>query len=100
MQPFQPPTANAISRRWVGVFLFLTIFFLPLHFHVAVTTPQLAKECSCIHGSRTEAGLAAPPAGCVPVVAYQLIEFCSETEFVFHAVSSKASRAPPSLVSL
>ncbi len=100
MKPFQPPTTDAIRRRWVSAFLFLTIFFLPLHFHVAVTTPQLAKECSCIHGSRTGAGLAAPPVRCVPVVAYQLIEFCSETVFVFHAVSTKASRAPPSLVSL
>ena len=100
MQSLQPPTTDAVRRRWVSVFLFLTIFFLPLHFHAAVTSPQLAKECSCLHGSRTEAGLAAPPAKCVPVVTYQLIEFRSKTEFVFHAVSSKASRAPPSLVTL
>lgn len=100
MKLCQSPTTNAISRYWVSVFLFLTIFFLPLHFHAAVTTPQLAKECSCLHGSRTQAGLAAPPARSVPVVIYQLIEFRSETEFVFHAVSTKASRAPPSLVSL
>jgi hypothetical protein len=100
MQPFQPLPADAAGRRWVSVFLFLTIFCLPLHFHVAVTAPQLAKECSCIHGSRTEAGLAAPPAKWLPAVTYQLIVFGFQTEFIFHAVSSKASRAPPSLVSL
>lgn len=89
-----------MSRRWVSVFLFLTIFFLPLHFHVAVKTPQLAKECSCIHGSRTQTGLAAPPVKWLPAITCQLIEICSKTEFIFHAVSTKASRAPPSLVSL
>jgi hypothetical protein len=100
MKPFQPPTTDVVSRRFVGVFLFLAVFCLPLHFHAAVATPQLAKECSCIHGSRTEAGLTAPPAKWLPAVTYQLIEFCYETEFVFHAISTKASRAPPSLVTL
>lgn len=100
MNPVRLPLDALKGRRFVGVFLFLAVFFLPLHFHAALVTPQLAKECSCFHGSRTEAGLAPPPARCVPVVAYQAIEFCSETEFVFHAVSTKASRAPPSLVSL
>ena len=100
MKSIQYPSTRWVSRRWVNVSLLITLFFLSLHFHVAVTAPQLAKECSCIHGSRTEAGLATPPAGGVPVVAYQLIESCCETEFVFHAVSTKASRAPPSLVSL
>ncbi|MGH7810376.1 MAG: hypothetical protein ACREP5_08890 [Candidatus Binatia bacterium] len=88
------------GRRLIGFFLLLAVFFLPLHFHVAVTTPQLAKECSCIHGNRTEAGLTAPPATWVPVVIYQSIELVSQTEFVSRAVSSKSSRAPPSLDSL
>ena len=100
MKPFQPPTTDAVSRRFVGVFLFLAVFCLPLHFHAAVATPQLAKECSCFHGSRTEAGFAPPPAKWLPAVTYQLIEFCFQTELVFRPVSSKASRAPPSLVSL
>ena len=100
MKPFQPPTTDAVSRRFVGVFLFLAVFFLPLHFHVAVTTPQLAKECSCIHGSRTEAGLEPPPAKWLPAVTYQLIEFCFQTELVLQAIPIKAGRAPPSLVSL
>ena len=97
MKSIQFPSPCWVSRRWVSVFLFLTIFFLPLHFHAAVTSPLLTKECSCIHGSRTDASLAAPPARCVPVVSHELIEFCSETEFVFHAIFTKASRAPPSL---
>ena len=100
MKLCRPPTTDAVSRRWVSIFLFLAVFFLPLHFHAAVTTPQLAKECSCFHGSRTQAGVAAPPARSVPVVTYQLIEFCFQTELVLQAIPIKAGRAPPSLVSL
>jgi hypothetical protein len=88
------------GRRLIGFFLFLAVFFLPLHFHAAVPTPKLAKECSCIHGSRTEAGLTAPPAKWVPVVIYQSIELDSQTEFVSRTVSSRSSRGPPSLDSL
>jgi hypothetical protein len=100
MNSIQFPSSCWVSRRWVSVCLFLAIFFLPLHFHAAVASPQLAKECSCFHGSRTEAGLAAPPAKWLPDVTYQPIVFGFQTEFIFHAVSTKASRAPPSLVSL
>lgn len=85
------------GKRVIGFFLLLAVFFLPLHFHAGVATPKLAKECSCIHGSRTQTGLTSPPAKWVPVVIYQSIDPVSRTEFVSRTVSSKSSRAPPRL---
>jgi hypothetical protein len=38
--------------------LFLTVFFLPLHFHPITATAHVTKECSCIHGARTAMGMA------------------------------------------
>ena len=94
------PLINLQGRRFVGLFLFVAVFFLPLHFHVAVAAPHVTKECSCLHGSRTEAGIAPLPALALPVVDHWPHEFISHSEFVFHVISSKASRAPPSLISL
>jgi hypothetical protein len=44
--------------RLVSLLLFLTVFFLPLHFHPVAATVHVAKECSCIHGTRTEMAMA------------------------------------------
>ncbi|MGB7948441.1 MAG: hypothetical protein WCH75_12225, partial [Candidatus Binatia bacterium] len=47
--------ANDTRRfRLVSLLLFLTVFFLPLHFHPVAATAHVTKECSCIHGTRTE----------------------------------------------
>lgn len=45
--------AKRRTRRLVGAVALLFIFFLPLHFHFSLTS-QVAKECSCIHGTRTQ----------------------------------------------
>jgi hypothetical protein len=44
--------------RLVSLVLFLTVFFLPLHFHPVAATAHVTKECTCIHGTRTEMGTA------------------------------------------
>lgn len=100
MSQVPQPLINLHGRRFVGLFLFLAVFFLPLHFHVAVAAPHVAKECGCLHGSRTEAGIAALPSLALAVVEYRSVEFISQSEFVFHVISNKASRAPPSFLSL
>ena len=100
MPQVREPLINLQGRRFVGLFLFLAVFFLPLHFHVAVAVPHVVKECSCLHGSRTDAGIAPLPALALPVTDHWLLEFFSQSEFAFHAISSKASRAPPSFISI
>jgi len=100
MLQVREPLINLQGRRFVGLFLFIAVFFLPLHFHIAVAAPQVAKECSCLHGSRTDAGIAPLPALALPVADYRPLEFFPQSEFAFHVISSKASRAPPSFISL
>jgi hypothetical protein len=100
MHPGREPLINIPGRRFVGLFLFLAVFFLPLHLHVAVAAPHVAKECSCFHGSRTDAGIAPLAALTLPVADYWLLEFFSQSEFFFHVAGSNASRAPPSFTSI
>jgi hypothetical protein len=60
-------------RRYVGAGILLFVFFLPLHFHHLAVTAQIAKECSCVHGTRTQAGLAPAPAVWTPVLLAQSV---------------------------
>jgi hypothetical protein len=41
-------------RRLTGAILLAFLVFLPLHYHAVTATSQLAKECSCVHGTRTQ----------------------------------------------
>jgi len=100
MHQVREPLTIFKGRRFVGLLLFFAVFFLPLHFHVAVAAPHVAKECSCLYGSRTDAGLAPGPALALPIASHWPLEFFPQWEFAFHVVSSNASRAPPSFISL
>ena len=100
MSHVREPLTNLQGRRFVGLFLFVAVFFLPLHFHAALAVPHVVKECSCLHGSRTDAGIAPLPALALPVVDHWPLEFIAHSEFAFHAISSKASRAPPRFISI
>lgn len=95
MREMQAPIGSAKGRRFIGFFLFLALIFLPLHFHAAVTTPQLAKECSCVHGSRTDACLITTPVKPVPLVNDQLVQLVSQSKSASHPTASHFSRAPP-----
>jgi hypothetical protein len=82
--------------RLVSAGILLFVFFLPLHFHSVVTTAQVTKECSCVHGNRTDAGLAAAPEFWIPVllaqpVAIKSLDWLSNVRFQNHGI-----RAPPS----
>jgi hypothetical protein len=41
-------------HRLIGAILLVFLVFLPLHYHAVTPTSQLAKECSCVHGTRTQ----------------------------------------------
>ena len=98
MKSFQPVTSTADSRRWISIFLFLAVFFLPLHFHIATaSTALINKECSCVNGSRTQLGQSAPPQASVPATSYVTIFSVRQESFVSRSVSSHACRAPPVL---
>ena len=74
MQSIRLPTNTAASWRWISALLFLAVFFLPLHFHLATaSTALINKECSCAQGSRTQLGQSAPPPASVPVTSYVTI---------------------------
>jgi hypothetical protein len=73
----------------------LFVFFLPLHFHSVAAKAQITKECSCVHGSRTDAGLPAAPADWTPVlqaqpVTSESLDWLSNVRFQNHGI-----RAPP-----
>ena len=87
----------ARQRRTIVVsfLLLLSVFFLPLHYHPLGAAAQITKDCSCVHGTRTEAGLTAAladftfaPTSC-PVTG----DIQSSTGFLL--VLSAHIRAPP-----
>jgi hypothetical protein len=83
-------------RRFIGAGMLLFVFFLPLHFHPFAAKAQVAKECSCVHGNHTDAGLAAAPALWIPVlpaqpVANESLAWLTNLRFQNHGI-----RAPPS----
>jgi hypothetical protein len=82
-------------RRFVSAGILLFVFFLPLHFHSVAAKAQVTKECSCVHGTRTEAGLAVAPFNWIPVlaaetVASEFLDCLSYVRFQIHGI-----RAPP-----
>jgi hypothetical protein len=85
-------------RRAVSLVALLFVFFLPLHFHLSLTG-QVAKECSCVHGTRTQLA----PLVDSPTLAPSL----QATLFVAPRVSTGAGdwsiaqkvRGPPSTIS-
>jgi len=56
MKAEQNPARVFQPRRWIGAIVFLALFFLPLHFHLSFAA-QISKECSCVHGTRTQLAL-------------------------------------------
>ncbi|HSE86173.1 MAG TPA: hypothetical protein VLJ79_08145 [Candidatus Binatia bacterium] len=89
-----------LPRRLIGGAMLLFVFFLPLHFHSAAATAQVVKECSCVHGTRIEAGPAPASAAWTTVLTAQPIQsesfdWSSYVHFHNHGI-----RAPPFAASL
>jgi hypothetical protein len=84
--------------RWISAFLFVSVFALPLHFHAAsAVTSQVTKECSCLHGTRTQLGLVALAIQSVPVLHLDLEQFFEPQCFSQILADLTTIRAPPAL---
>jgi len=84
-------------RRFVSAGILLFVFFLPLHFHSVAATAHVAKECSCIHGKRTEMGMAPVQVDWAPPIRQVFYE-PFELQLSSHVVTSlQLIRAPPTL---
>jgi hypothetical protein len=81
--------------RVVGLLLLFAVFGLPLHSHALTETPRIAKECSCMHGTRTESGLVAASADWAPVLQATFFEIVQSQIFSHSIVSFFSIRAPP-----
>jgi hypothetical protein len=92
-----PKTSAPQRFRLVSLLLFLTVFFLPLHFHPIAATAHVAKECSCVHGTRTEMGMAPAEVDWTPPIR-QVFQEPFKPQFFSGLVTSLQSiRAPPAL---
>jgi hypothetical protein len=92
---FSSGASTSKSFRSVGLLLLLTVFFLPLHFHSLTATAHVAKECSCIHGAKTQTGMVPVLVDWVPPVqqlAYQPVETPISSRLV---LVRPLIRAPP-----
>jgi hypothetical protein len=83
-------------RRAISLTTLLFVFFLPLHFHAATAgAPQITHECSCLHGTRTQAdltGVAGLWATLLPSVLHQSFESRIASQ---NAIAFQSIRAPP-----
>jgi hypothetical protein len=82
--------------RFVSAGILLFVFFLPLHFHSVAAKAQVAKECSCVHGTRTVAGLAVAPVSWIPVLTAQTVASTSFDRLGYVLFDNHGIRAPPS----
>ena len=98
MKSIQFTSACWVGRRWVNVVLLITVFFLPLHFHLATASvAQINKECACVQGSRAQLGQIAPSVASVALVSSAAILTVFQEECISHFASTQHSRAPPVL---
>jgi hypothetical protein len=94
---FNPRMKNPDAlRRFVSAGMLLFVFFLPFHFHSVAAKAQVTKECSCVHGTRTEAGLAVAPVKWIPVLAAQTVASASLDGLSYVLFDNHGIRAPPS----
>lgn len=87
---------RAVCRRWIGALLFLSIFFLPLHIHMATAASgQLSKECSCVQGTRTQLAPSASLSAGVAHFASTCLVVSFPSGWPCAQSSSQDVRAPP-----
>jgi hypothetical protein len=87
------------KRRLIGTGLLLFVFFLPLHSHLSAPA-QVTKECSCVHGSRTQMGLGPVQISAAPALLSSLLVTKEPTLVALRFVNLRAIRAPPHIASL
>jgi hypothetical protein len=91
---------NALKfRRLASVATLVFVIFLPLHFHISPTTP-VAKECSCLHGTRTQLALAVHFSHSAAPVEFNIVASQCESLATQLWFDSQKVRGPPTLTSL
>ena len=97
----RPRSNTASTPRWLGVFLALAVFLLPLHFHVTLANAsQVTKECGCLHGTRTQAAIAAAVPQSALSVEPTAVVVDKESLSCKTWSEPQKVRGPPSLTSL
>ena len=101
MSSFRYRLKSASPPRWLGVFLALAVFFLPLHFHVTLAnSSQITKECGCLHGTRTQLAMTAVAARPALPIELAAIDIDKESPSSKIWYDSQKVRGPPSLTAL
>jgi hypothetical protein len=93
-------TLRTGHHRLAAAVLLFAVFALPFHLHFFTPTVQLAQECSCYHGVRTQAGLAPVPADYTPTFQASFVVLHEPQLLGSHSFGSYAIRAPPHGISL
>ena len=92
---------TASAPCWLGVFLALAVFFLPLHFHVTLANAsQVTKECGCLHGTRTQLATAATTPQPAPPIELITVVIDKESPSENRWSDPQKARGPPSFTSL
>jgi hypothetical protein len=85
-------------NRWISAIVFVCVFALPLHFHaVSALTSQVTKQCSCLHGTRTQLGLVGVAIQSAPLVHVDLQPSLGPQHFSQISPDLATIRAPPIL---
>ena len=82
-------------KELVSLLLFIAVFFLPFHFHAIAAPVHVAKECSCIHGSRTEMATAPTQVNWAPALPQYSCESFRPQLFSSLVDTLRLIRAPP-----
>ncbi|HEY7558690.1 MAG TPA: hypothetical protein VIH18_28200 [Candidatus Binatia bacterium] len=93
IRPFSRESIGA--RRLVGAFLFIFVFSLPLHFHSLTVPAKVAKECSCLQGTRTQMALGAPASAYASPVVAQSVVFQTNSPPSLEWSKLECVRGPP-----
>ncbi len=87
------------ARCLVSAAVLVFVFFLPLHFHFSLSA-KVSKECSCVHGTRTQLA----PHADSPTVAPTLQVTVLVTQYVFSWAGDWSTlqnvRGPPTSLSV
>jgi hypothetical protein len=98
MNAEQNPARVFQPQRWIGAIVFLALFFLPLHFHFSVAA-QVSKECSCVHGTRTQLALHDNVPIIAPLPRIAILTPPISKSVVSHQTRSHNVRGPPAALS-
>lgn len=96
MRAILDPFNSVYVRRWIYGLLLLTVFFLPLHIHIAsASSSQITQECSCINGGRSEVGQIVALALAAPLISQETLLAYQQLSVPAHKQDCHSSRAPP-----